>query len=157
MEPYIRRVQYYETDMMGVTHHARYLCWMEEARIDFMDRLGFPYRKMEEEGVLSPVKSVSVDYKKPSTFGDEIEIRVEIESFTGVVLTIRYDMRDREGNETGRARSEHVFLDREGHIVRLRRVMPEFCAAIGGLLAAQAPKAPEDGETEEKTGDPGSP
>ena len=39
----------------------------------------------------------------------------------------------------------------------MKRVMPEFCAAIGGFLAAQAPKAPEDGETEEKTGDPGSP
>ena len=42
MEPYVRPVQYYETDMMGVAHHANYLHWMEEARIDFMDRIGFP-------------------------------------------------------------------------------------------------------------------
>ena len=34
-----RKVQYYETDMMGVTHHANYLRWMEEARIDFLDQI----------------------------------------------------------------------------------------------------------------------
>ena len=56
---YAHKVQYYETDMMGMVHHANYIRWMEEARIDFMDRLGFSYRKMEEEGVVSPVRSVS--------------------------------------------------------------------------------------------------
>ena len=35
--PFHRKVQYYETDMMGITHHANYIHWMEEARIDFMD------------------------------------------------------------------------------------------------------------------------
>ncbi len=51
MKPYTRKVQYYETDMMGVAHHAHYLHWMEEARIDFMQQLGFPYKRMEAEGV----------------------------------------------------------------------------------------------------------
>lgn len=37
MRPYVRPVHYYETDMMGVVHHANYIHWMEEARIDFMD------------------------------------------------------------------------------------------------------------------------
>ena len=49
---YIHKVQYYETDMMGMVHHSNYIRWMEEARIDFMDKLGFSYRKMEEEGCL---------------------------------------------------------------------------------------------------------
>ena len=40
------KVQYYETDMMGVAHHANYIHWMEEARIDFMDEIGFPYKWM---------------------------------------------------------------------------------------------------------------
>ena len=45
-----RKVQYYETDMMGIVHHANYLHWMEEARIDFMDQMGFPYKRIEAEG-----------------------------------------------------------------------------------------------------------
>lgn len=42
MKPMIHKVQYYETDMMEIAHHANYVHWMEEARIDFMDQLGFP-------------------------------------------------------------------------------------------------------------------
>ena len=76
MNAYTHKVQYYETDMMGITHHANYIHWMEEARIDFMDQLGFPYAEMEQKGVLSPVKSIQVNYLKPCTFGDEVDVTV---------------------------------------------------------------------------------
>lgn len=125
----IHKVQYYETDMMGVTHHANYIHWMEEARIDFMDRIGFPYRRMEAEGVLSPVRSLQARYLKPCTFGDEVEITVGVKDFNGVVITISYDMR-LDGEQIFTGSSEHVFLDREGKFVRMRKVMPAFCEAI---------------------------
>ena len=127
-----RKVQYYETDMMGVVgvvHHANYIHWMEEARIDFMDRMGFPYKRMEAEGVLSPVKSIQVNYLKPCTFGDEVDITVGVKEFNGVVITMMYDMRV-NGEPVFSGTSEHVFLDREGRFVRMRRVMPEFCRAV---------------------------
>ena len=123
------KVQYYETDMMGVTHHANYLHWMEEARIDLMDQMGFPYRRMEAEGVLSPVKSLQANYLKPCTFGDEVEIFAGIRDFNGVVITITYDMRV-NGEQVFTGTSEHVFLDREGKFVRMKRVMPEFCEEV---------------------------
>ena len=124
-----RKVQYYETDMMGVVHHANYIHWMEEARIDFMDRMGFPYKRMEAGGVLSPVKSIQVNYLKPCTFGDEVDITVGVKEFNGVVITMMYDMRV-NGEPVFSGTSEHVFLDREGRFVRMRRVMPEFCRAV---------------------------
>ena len=129
MEPFIRTAQYYETDRMGIVHHANYIHWMEEARIDFMDEIGFPYRRMEAEGVLSPVKSLQVKYLKPCTFGDEVDVAVSVKDFNGVVITIAYDMRV-NGEPVFSGTSEHVFLDREGRFVRMRRVMPEFCAAV---------------------------
>ena len=123
------KVQYYETDMMGVAHHANYIHWMEEARIDFMDRIGFPYKRMEAEGVFSPVKSLQVNYLKPCTFGDEVDVTVGVKDFNGVVITISYDMRV-NGEPVFSGTSEHVFLDRDGKFVRTRRVMPAFCEAI---------------------------
>ena len=123
------KVQYYETDMMGVAHHSNYIRWMEEARIDYMDRLGFPYKRMEEKGVLSPVKSLQVNYVKPCTFGDEVEILVGIRDFNGVVITMEYEMRV-NGATVFTGTSEHVFLDRGGKFVRMKRVMPEFCEAV---------------------------
>ena len=130
------KVQYYETDMMGIAHHANYIRWMEEARIDFMNRIGFPYRQMEEKGVLSPVKSLQVNYLRPCTFDDEVMITVAVQSFNGVVITLAYEMHvDDELIFTGT--SEHVFLDREGKFVRMRRVMPDFCEAVRRQCAVQ--------------------
>ena len=134
MRPYLHKVQYYETDMMGVVHHANYIHWMEEARIDFMDQLGFPYARMEAEGVLSPVKAVACEYKHPCTFGDEISVSPSVTSFNGVVMVISYDMRNAQGETVCTARSEHVFVNREGRIVRLRREQPAFCEAIERVM-----------------------
>ena len=130
MKEYTHKVQYYETDMMGITHHANYIRWMEEARIDFMDQLGFPYSRMEGEGILSPVRSVSCIYKKPSTFGDTVSVAVAVESFNGLVLGLRYEMKNQKNEVVCEARSEHVFVNREGHVIRLKREQPEFCRMI---------------------------
>ena len=48
MYTFERTAKYYETDQMGIVHHSNYIRWFEEARIDLMDQLGLPYRKMEE-------------------------------------------------------------------------------------------------------------
>ena len=130
MKPYLHKVQYYETDMMGIVHHANYLHWMEEARIDFMDQLGFPYAEMEQKGVFSPVTALSCEYRHPCSFGDEISVSVSVDSFNGVVLTITYLMTDQKGETVCEARSQHTFLNKEGHFVRMKRELPEFCSAV---------------------------
>ena len=56
--PYVHKVAYYETDRMGIVHHSNYIRWMEEARIDFFDQLGWSYQKFEDEGVISPVTAI---------------------------------------------------------------------------------------------------
>ena len=47
---YTHRVQYYETDQMGIVHHSNYIRWFEEARIDWMRHCGISYREMEKTG-----------------------------------------------------------------------------------------------------------
>lgn len=136
MKPYVRPVQYYETDRMGVTHHSNYVHWMEEARIDFMEQIGFSYAKMEKEGVFSPVVEISCRYRKPCTFGDVIAISVAVEAFSGVKLTLRYEMRSGE-EVICTARSEHTFLDHDGRFVRMKRRLPDFCAAMENAVAQQ--------------------
>ena len=128
IRPYIHRVHYYETDRMGVTHHSNYIRMMEEARVDFMEQLGWPYARMEALGVMSPVTAVNLRYIAPTTFDDRVEVRVKVKAFDGVRLTIGYEML-RLGDEpktvlTGE--SEHVFLNGEGRFVRLKRELPAF-------------------------------
>ena len=75
MENYLHKVKYYETDKMGVTHHSNYIRWMEEARVDFLDKIGFSYRKLEEMGAISPVIGVECEYKISTQFDDIVEIK----------------------------------------------------------------------------------
>ncbi|HBG13493.1 MAG TPA: acyl-CoA thioesterase, partial [Clostridium sp.] len=51
IKPYSRKTHYYETDQMGIIHHANYIHWMEEARVDFMDQIGFSYDRAVSTGI----------------------------------------------------------------------------------------------------------
>ena len=86
IKPYLHKVNYYETDKMGITHHSNYIRYMEEARVDFLDQLGWSFIKLEEEGMASPVMSVEGVYKKSTTFPDTIEIMVGIEKLSAAKL-----------------------------------------------------------------------
>ena len=129
-EAYRHTVQYYETDKMGITHHSNYIRWMEEARVDYMQQLGFPYRDMEAQGIVAPVRAISLKYRRSCTFDDEITVSIHIEDFNGVVLTLSYDIADAKGQTLCTAASEHVFLYRDGRILRMKRDLPEFSAAL---------------------------
>ena len=126
MEPYTHTVQYYETDRMGITHHSNYIRWMEEARIDFLRRIGWDYDRLERLGIFSPVTAVECRYKAPTTFPQTVEIAVSVAEFRGVRLRLRYVMRRPTGETVCEGASEHCFTDREGKILRLRREHPEL-------------------------------
>lgn len=126
MQEIIHRVQYYETDRMGITHHSNYLRFMEEARVAFMERVGFPYARLEEMGIVSPVTGVNCKYLSPTTFDDRVAVDVSVRAFNGVVLTIGYEMTKQDGTRVFTGTSDHCFLNREGHFVRLKREHPAF-------------------------------
>lgn len=141
MNDYIHKVHYYETDKMGVTHHSNYIRWMEEARVDFLDRIGYGYSKMEKEGVISPVIGIECEYKKSTTFDDEICIRPEIESFNGIKLVIRYTMINHTtGDLVLKGKSMHCFLSNEGKPLSLRKEFPEVYNALSELVCGEEMK-----------------
>ena len=51
---YQHKVQYYETDRMGITHHSNYIRFMEEARTEWMESMGMGYDEFESLGLTSP-------------------------------------------------------------------------------------------------------
>ena len=110
IRPYRHEVKYYETDKMGVTHHSNYVRFMEEARIDWMDQLGYGFDRMEAEGIVSPVVDVSCNYKKTTTFKDVIEISVKVKQLSEVKLVIAYEMRV-EGRLVCTGETVHCFFD----------------------------------------------
>ena len=120
-------IRYYETDQMGIVHHSNYIRWFEEARTDYMDRLGMGYARMEEMGILSPVLSVSADYLRMVYFGDTVSIDCYIKEYNGIKLTIAYEC---TAGKTGMVHCKgvikHCFINREGRSLSLKHSAPEF-------------------------------
>ncbi|MCR5764305.1 MAG: acyl-CoA thioesterase [Treponema sp.] len=136
MKPYIHKINYYETDKMSITHHSNYIRFMEEARLDFMDQLGWGYDKMEEIGIISPVVSVTCNYKKTTTFPNVLSISVSVAKCSAVKLTLCYTMKC--GDDTVcTAESSHCFLDPEGKPVILEKQFPEFYAKLKEIEAVK--------------------
>jgi acyl-CoA thioester hydrolase len=76
---YLRRIHFYETDAMGIVHHARYLYLFEEARLNF-----FREKKILADHTLEqinyPLLESQVSYKKPLYFDDEVEILLNVQT-----------------------------------------------------------------------------
>ena len=124
---YTHKVQYYETDQMGIVHHSNYIRWFEEARTDFMEQMGLGYEQMEEKGILSPVLSVEADYLRMVHFGETVTIEAFIKEYNGIKLTVGYEIfSDRTEMVHCRGTSKHCFINREGRPLSLKQACIEF-------------------------------
>lgn len=135
MKPYTRKAKYYETDQMGIIHHSNYIRWMEEARIDLLDQIGFPYRRFEEMGYISPVLHAECEYKKSIKFDDEVKIIVSLQELGRVKFTLRYDIYNlsEDGVMSAYGTTTHCFLKKDGRPVLIDREMKEFSDVMKGL------------------------
>ncbi|MDL2273536.1 acyl-CoA thioesterase [Oscillospiraceae bacterium OttesenSCG-928-G22] len=125
--PYIRKPHFYETDQMGVIYHGNYIRWFEEARVDFMDKMGFGYDRAEALGISFAVLHVSCDYKSMVRFGDTVQIETRITAFSAARMTVSYRITDAVTGElrtTGESR--HCYVHREKGPISLKKHMPEL-------------------------------
>lgn len=131
---YKHQVQYYETDKMGITHHSNYIRWMEEARTFLLDEIGCPYHQFEEEGLISPVMSLSCDYKATTTFPDLISITVSVKAVKSAKLIFNYRMVNEKGDLVFNGSSEHSFLTKDGKFVHIKRDYPKFYESLNNCI-----------------------
>lgn len=135
MHTYIHKVHYYERDKMGITHHSNYVRWMEEARTDFLKSIGYGMKKLEQDGITSPVISVQCQYKRSTTFDDEIRIEVSLDKYTGVKLEMSYIMTDVKTEKVVlTATSTHCFIDASGRPISVKKHFPEFDAVLNSII-----------------------
>lgn len=109
------RVRYVECDPMGLAHHSAYLVWMEMARTEMLRQRGVVYRDLEASGVLFVVARLSVRYRKPARYDDELEVHVTVGPSAGVKIEHTYEIR--RGSELlATAETTLVCVDRDGKL-----------------------------------------
>ena len=127
MKRYRHKVQYYETDQMGIVHHSNYIRWFEEARMAFLEQMGITYQQMEEMGIFSPVLSVEADYLRMVRYGTSVLIRTMVDEYNGIKLTVSYQVMDKStGMIQCKGVTRHCFLNEKGRPIYLKKNYPEI-------------------------------
>jgi acyl-CoA thioester hydrolase len=114
------RVRYCETDAMGIVHHAAYITWFEEGRSAFTRGIGYPYSRMEAEGIALAVAEVTARYHTPARYDDEVVVRTCLDAVGSRGMTFVYEIRRAgDGVLLVSGRSTHVSLGPDGRVRRL--------------------------------------
>ena len=129
------RVQYYETDNMGIVHHSNYIRYFETARTEMFRMSGYSYDDMEKSGIYMPVLSVSADFKTPAVYDEVLVLACRVSKLKGASIEIEYEIR---GEESGvvhvRGKSSHGFTTPDLKPVRLKKEAPQLYDIFKGAM-----------------------
>ena len=122
---------------MGIVHHSNYIRWMEEARVDFLEKIDWSYDQLEKVGLVSPVLSLNIDYNHPTYFSDIVSIDVEILELKMSKMRVGYKMTNEDGNIVAKCESSHGFLLSSGRPAILKRDFPGLYEALLTHLSSE--------------------
>lgn len=94
------RVNYSETDQMGVAYHARYLVWLDIARTEHLRQCGASYRELETAGLRLVVSEVAIRYRQPARFDDLVRVRCWVKEVASRRVTFGYAVEHAEARRT---------------------------------------------------------
>jgi acyl-CoA thioester hydrolase len=120
------RVNYSETDQMGVVYHARHVVWLDIARTDHLRQAGFSYRELEEQGIRLVVTDLSIRYIGAARYDDLVEIRCRVKEARSRRVIFSYRM-EVGGAHIADAETTLMCLD---HNHRLSRLPAAVIAAL---------------------------
>ena len=105
------RVRYAETDQMGVAYHGNYAQYFEMGRVEWLRNMGVSYKWMEENGVMLPVVSLTMNYKKPARYDDLLTVKTILKSQTSVKIEFDYEIYNEANELLTTGYSMLVFVD----------------------------------------------
>lgn len=107
------RVRYGETDQMGVVYHGNYAQYFEVGRVEWLRNIGVSYDSMEKEGVMLPVVSLQIKYKKPAYYDQLLTLKTVFKKMAGVRIEFDYELFNESGELLTVANSILVFMDKK--------------------------------------------
>jgi len=114
------RVNYSETDQMGLVYHANYVIWLDMARTEHLRRTGFTYKELEDAGIYLAVTELSVTYRRPARYDDLIRVRCWVRELASRRVTFGYAVeRAASGDLLADAETSLIALDRRHTLTRI--------------------------------------
>ena len=119
------RVRFAETDAMGVLHHAAYVPYLEEARVEYLRALGHPYPQIRAEGYDLAVLELVVQYRRSARFDEMVEVHTRVSAFRGASFQIDY-LLTIDDDVCALAATVHGVVDPSGRATRAPRWMKDL-------------------------------
>ncbi|MDX2193664.1 MAG: thioesterase family protein [Gemmatimonadales bacterium] len=98
----LHRVNYAETDQMGVAYHANYVVWLDIGRTEYLRACGMSYRTVEEQGFRLAVGTLGLRYHRAARFDDLVRIRTWVQAVESRRVTFGFRL-TRAGDHHSRA------------------------------------------------------
>ena len=108
---YTLRTRYAETDQMGVVYYGNYPQYLELGRVEWLRAIGLTYKEMEAEGIMMPVVSLQIQYKKPALYDELITIRTKLKDLPSTKIEFDYEILNEKGELLSTANTVLVFVD----------------------------------------------
>jgi acyl-CoA thioester hydrolase len=114
---YKTRVRYAEVDQMGVVYYANYFLYMESGRTGLLRDEGYPYTRIEDEGMLMPITETKLQYKSSAKYDDKILVETTIGYIRNASIRINYIIKKEDNTIIAKGYTVHPVVDREFKIV----------------------------------------
>ena len=108
---YTLRTRYAETDQMGVVYYGNYPQYLELGRVEWLRAIGLTYKEMEAEGIMMPVVSLQIQYKKPALYDELITIRTKLKDLPSTKIEFDYEILNEKGELLSTANTILVCVD----------------------------------------------
>lgn len=105
------RVRYSETDQMQVVYHGNYAQYFEVGRVEWLRNIGISYKWMEENGIMLPVVSLTMNYKKPARYDELLTLKTILKNQSTVKIEFDYELYNEGGELLTTGNSILVFVD----------------------------------------------
>ncbi len=105
------RVRYSETDQMRVVYHGNYAQYFEIGRVEWLRNKGISYKWMEENGIMLPVVSLTMNYKKPARYDEVLTLKTILKNRTTVKIEFDYELYNEKDELLTTGNSILVFVD----------------------------------------------
>ncbi|HET9294108.1 MAG TPA: thioesterase family protein [Gemmatimonadales bacterium] len=127
------RVNYSETDQMGVVYHARYVVWLDMARTEHLRLSGTTYRELEERGFFLAVGELTMRFRQPAHYDDVVRVRCWVREVASRRVTFGYALEAAEsGGLLATAETRMMCLNRNfsptripDDVMKLLHVVPD--------------------------------
>jgi acyl-CoA thioester hydrolase len=138
------RVNYSETDQMGVVYHARYLVWLDVARTEHLRLSGMSYRDLEAAGLRLAVGEVAVRYRRPARYDDPVRVRCWVRDLASRRVDFGYAVEHADdGRLLATAFTSLLALNRDMNLTRLPDAVRRVLRAVPDPVRLQLTIEPE--------------